>query len=332
MKLTLKVFLLLLASVFVASLLGLVLAVVIIDLQSDIPRKLFHFFNPLTIIAGVSVFSILINSLILKRIKKLSSVMREVSEGNYSVNIPIKGRDELSALASEFNSMTNELKANEYLNKEYVKNISHELKTPLSSIKGYAEIMAEGDINAEKVKKYSRIIANEAERILSLSTQMLMLSKLESSNIIKKDEVFRADEQIREIILFMQNEWQSKGIEFEVDMEQVQVTGNQELTRQIWHNLISNAIKFTDRNGKIEVKLYKKERIYFAIKDNGIGISDDDKPFIFQQFFTADKSKESKNSGLGLSIVRRITEKLGGSIRFESGIGEGSVFYIDLPG
>lgn len=330
MKLTLKVFLFLLVAVSIATPIGILFAIIFIGRDADVPRMMFHIINPLIMIIGLVTFGLLIYFLIIKRIKKLSSVMRDVSKGNYDVSLTIKGRDELSILGDEFNVMTKELKANEYLNKEYIKNISHELKTPLSSIKGFAELIAEQDIDPQRVKSYSRIIAAEADRVLTLSAQMLTLSKLQSSNIMKKDDIFSVDEQIREVILLLQNEWQEKNIDFDVDMGHIEITGNKELTRLIWQNLISNAVKFTEQEGSIEVKLYKNDKLHFEIKDNGIGISEEDKPSVFQQFFTADKSKTGKNTGLGLSIVKNIVDKLGGAVTFTSEQGKGSAFRVEL--
>lgn len=279
---------------------------------------------------SLSIYSITINFIIVKRIKKLNKAVKEIEKGNYDIKIQNKSRDEIGTLMKNINSMAGELRANEYLSKNFVKNFSHELKTPLSSIKGYSELIADGNLTKEEVREYTEIIIDQIDRLTALSKSMLSLSLLDSSEKVSKDENFRVDEQIRNILLLTQLEWEEKNITFDLSLDDVSIIGNKHLTQQIWQNLISNAIKFSHENSEIRIILRKNEKLYFEIQDFGQGISDEDQMNIFNQFFVADKSRNKSGSGLGLSIAQKIIAKLGGQIWFESKKDEGSTFYVTL--
>jgi signal transduction histidine kinase len=158
----------------------------------------------------------------------------------------------------------------------------------------------------------------------------LQISLLDSSNLIRQDEEYFVDEQIRSVLQLTQLEWESKNIEFDLNLEEINYLGNKELTFQIWQNLISNAIKFSKENSKIRILLKKENEIFFEIEDFGQGISLVDQSKIFSQFFIANTSRNKSGSGLGLSITKKIVEKLGGSIHFESVENQGTIFYVKL--
>lgn len=279
---------------------------------------------------SLSIYSITINFMIVRRIKKLNKAVKEIEKGNYDIEIQNKSKDEIGTLMKNINSMARELRANEYLSKNFVKSFSHELKTPLSSIKGYSELIADGNLTKEEVSEYTDIIIDQINRLTALGKSMLSLSLLDSVEIISKEESFRVDEQIRSVLLLMQLEWERKNISFELNLEDVMFTGSKNLTRQIWQNLISNAIKFSHEEGEIRVTLRKEDKLYFEIQDFGTGIDEEDQDKIFTQFFIEDKARNESGSGLGLSIVQKIIAKLGGEIWFESKKDEGSTFYVTL--
>ena len=330
-RLTVKVILMLIASMLSMLLIGWLLVSFISGWKrGPIISDNIYLVNIFSGIAGFSMFMFLLNKVIIKRIKELNKVVKEVSDGNYDIEINDIGVDELSILTNEFNEMTKELKANEYLSRDFVRNVSHEIKTPISSIKGYADLINNNDLSLLEIKEYSKIISDESARLFDLSRQMLHISLLDSSNKIKMDDIFSVDVQIRNIILLMQNEWQQKNLELDVDMEEVEFVGNEEMTHLIWQNLISNAVKYTESYGKINIRLYKRDKLYFEIEDTGKGIAKKDKPHIFEQFYTADSSKNSKSTGLGLPIVKKVVEKLNGNIYFESDEKKGSTFFVEL--
>ncbi len=329
--------------VFILSLICIIAAVAFSELlmfighatglrKSDtISRDLFFIFNILSVVGGLTLFAILINRLFVRRIKKLNTAVNHVTKGNYDIQLNDTGKDELSVLTADFNTMALELRSNEYLNKEFVRNFSHEIKTPVSSIKGYADLMKSGTLSTEEVQEYSEIISQESARLFELSRQMLSLSLVESKSIIKRDERFKPSEQITKILLLIQKEWQKKNIDMDVDMDECEITGNEELTYLVWQNLISNAVKYTDENGEIKIRLYtENERLKFEIMNTGGGISENDQPYIFNAFYTSNKSRSGKSTGLGLAIVKTILDKLGGSIRCHSEENKGTTFFVEM--
>jgi signal transduction histidine kinase len=280
---------------------------------------------------SLMLFAIGVDFILVRRIKKMNTAILDIEKGKYEIYVETKGQDEISTLAKNINLMAKELQANEYLNKDFARNVSHEFKTPLSSIKGYAELIEQGGLNAAEVTEYSEIIIHEIDRLAKLSHDLLQISLLDSVGIIKKEDTFAVDEQIRNVLQLTQLEWEGKNIEFDLDLEEITTQGNKELTFQIWQNLIVNAIKFTPENGKIVISLHEQNGIHFQITDNGIGISEDNQKQIFNQFFLSDKSRNQTGTGLGLSITKKIVEKLGGMISFESKLDVGTTFSVVLP-
>jgi signal transduction histidine kinase len=280
------------------------------------------------IVGTIMIF--VITATILRPIRRLIDASKKVAGGDLTVELPIKGFDEITELNKNFNYMVKQLAANEYLHKDFVSNVSHEFKTPITSLKGYAKLLKDPNLTSQKRNEYADIIIWESDRLASLSSNLLRLSELESDVLSCKKESFSLDEQIRDAVLFLQNEWESKNIELDLQLDEITFVGDKSLIYQVWINLFSNAVKYTAKDGKIKVNLFKKEKIVFEIIDNGIGISDDDLQNVFRKFYKADKSRNSKGTGLGLSIVKRIVELHKGTIYAESELGKGSKFTVIL--
>ncbi|WP_411335123.1 ATP-binding protein [Metabacillus indicus] len=271
-------------------------------------------------------------SMVVKPIKSLSKASVEVAKGNFEIHIREKGKDEISDLVKNFNLMIKELKANEYLHKEFVSSVSHEFKTPLSSIHGFGKLLKKKDLSLKEREEYTDIVIEESERLSNLSANLLRLSKLEHQAIQYKQSTFDLDEQIRRVILLLQNQWEKKDLHLVITLDKAVFTGDEELLQQVWLNLLINAIKFTSDQGTIEIVLRSNaDHISFSIADNGIGMSESDQKRIFERFYKADKSRTKTGTGLGLSIVKKIVDIHGGKITVESELGRGSVFYVELP-
>ena len=278
------------------------------------------------------MFASMMNYIIIHRIKILSDATQRVAKGDFEGRIECKGADELSALTKNFNQMVASLKANEYLNKEFVRNFSHELKTPISAIQGYAELMMLGNLSKNEIDEYAKIIAAESKRLTELSKSMLQISMLDSSEIVKKENLFNVAEQIRNVIQIMQLEWEDKNLEFELDLEEIKIQSNKELTYEIWLNLIQNAIRYSYVGGKIELSLTSQDGcLVFEVVDHGIGIAKAEFEQIFTMFYVSERSRTSKSNGIGLSITKKIVEKLGGEIVFDSIPETKTVFTVKLP-
>lgn len=299
-------------------------------LKEQLPTGLPFIVNILVVTSALICLTQMIKSLIVDRINRLSRSIKEVAKGNYDIQLEDHGADQISQLTSDFNLMTNALKRNEYLSKEFVRNFSHELKTPITSIKGFAELICDNDLSMEEIKTYTKIISDEADRLLNTSQQILLLSRLDSTNTFPLEDIYNLDSQIRKIILLLQPQWQAKSLELEVDLDNVLVKANEEILYFVWTNLISNAVKYSRNDGSISVSLHVNDKIVFEVKDTGIGMSDEDRSQIFQMFYTGNKARDSKNSGLGLTIVKTIVEKFKGSITCESTENVGSIFRVEL--
>lgn len=273
----------------------------------------------------------IVEKVILRRLEKLSDAMEQVVDGNFDIAVPVKGNDELSVLTENFNRMAKELQANAFLSKEFARYVSHEFKTPLAVIRNYAEITLDGTSHAETAQNMN-VIISEADRLTRLSRDVLELCRLDSTTIIEKKDRFSPAAQLRSVILDLQLLWDGKNIEMIPELAEFEVTGNEALLFRVWQNLIGNAIKFTGQDGRISVTLKKGIGSFTCtVADNGIGISDGEKEHIFTPFYSGSRFRNKEGSGLGLSLSKKIVEKLGGTITFESSPGVGSVFTVTIP-
>lgn len=282
-------------------------------------------------VAMGSLLIVIASRMIVKPIKKLTEVAKEVSKGNFDVKIKTKSRDEIGQLTDTFNIMTRELKNIEYLRKDFISSVSHEFRTPMTSIQGFAKLFKDRTLSREQSDEYADIIISETGRLENLSSNLLKLSSLENKSIQENYRSFSLDEQIRNAILLLENKWSEKNIELDLNLDKVTFKGDEELMYQVWINLISNAIKFSSSGGELKINLKEREGIIkISIGDKGIGIADEDKDRVFERFYKADKSRTKEGSGLGLPIVKKIVELHGGRVYFKSELGKGTTFFIDL--
>lgn len=228
--------------------------------------------------------------------------------------------------------MTKGLKSTENLQKEFINNVSHEIKTPISSIEGFAKLLKDKNISNEEREEYSNIIIEEAERLSNLTGKMLKLSKLHNQDkIINKQEVL-ISEQIRKSISLLEPKWSEKNIKINVSLEENIFLGDEELIFQVWINLFENAIKFSNNNCQIDIKeFYNNEEIVVVIKDYGIGMQESELEKVFERFYQIDKSHSAEGSGLGLAIVKRIIELSNGKIEIKSKENKGTTVIVKLP-
>ncbi|MCL2796661.1 MAG: HAMP domain-containing histidine kinase [Firmicutes bacterium] len=302
----------------------------------DLWMRLMIFVFPPAFGAGIiALFILALNKTVVARICRLEAATDEVSKGNFDIQIEVRGRDEISDLTHSFNRMSAELKHNEYLSKEFIRNVSHEFKTPLSAIRAYGELIDaaadEGTIDKAALKEYADVIVKESDRLAQLSKSILELSLLDGTTLVKRDDTFCVAEQIREILRLLHQKWAEKNLTLDLALEEITVTNNERLLYQVWQNLIGNAIKFSNPGGKISVGLKRDgDAAEFSVSDTGIGIKDEDKPKIFDHFYMADASRNTGGSGLGLAITKKILAKLGGEISFDSAEGNGSTFRVRI--
>lgn len=292
---------------------------------------LFLLIGTLGIALLIAVFVTLIYFIVIKRVLELNQAVQRVAQGDYSVTVSSSGNDQLSMLADNFNKMTKELQLNAMLSEDFVSYVSHEFKTPLSVIRMHAEAL-NNSADEEERKAYTDVIIGETDGLTKLSKNIITLCKLDSTNLLTKDDTFCPAEQIKSFLLSTQMQWNSKQITLGLNVEDFEIKGNAGLTYLIWQNLIGNAFKFSNKGGNVNVLLQKNQNeLHFSVSDDGIGIAEEDKDKIFSLFFTGNKSRNLEGSGIGLYLTKRIVKKLGGEISFTSKKGEGSCFSVVLP-
>ena len=253
-------------------------------------------------------------------IKKLTAAMEKVADGDFSVRLETKtSSKEIQEMYSGFNLMAHELDSTEILQTDFVSNVSHEFKTPINAIEGYAMLLQGCDEIDEDQQQYVDKILFNTKRLSGLVGNILLLSKIENKAIDSNQTVFSLDEQIRQSIVALEPAWTAKDIEFDVDMKTIEYLGNEALLRHVWDNLISNAIKFDPDGGIINIRLSKQEeKIIFMIEDNGPGLSQEAQKHLFDKFYQADSSHKQDGNGLGLALVKRIVSLNNGEVFAEN--------------
>ena len=285
----------------------------------------------LSAIVGTILILIAIRSIV-RPIKRISSASKEVAKGNFDIYVEPTSRDEVGQLTTNFNEMAKDLKAIDVLHKDFVANVSHEFKTPITAIMGYANLIAEGQLAMDKVREYGEIVASESERLSNLSSNLLKLSELDSHMMHEQAQDFSLDEQLRKAVLLLEGQWKKKNIEFDLELEEIRINAAEHLLQEVWLNLIQNAIKFSHPGGLVRIELMQQSgRVLVRISDHGTGIKEEDKSRIFERFFKGDKSRMKDGNGLGLVIVKKIVEISKGSISFDSKHNEGTTFTVELP-
>ena len=264
---------------------------------------------------------------------KLEKAMQQVAEGDFSVRLKTgKHLKEIQDIYSNFNLMVQELEATEILQTDFVSNVSHEFKTPISAIEGYATLLQDSDmpISEEQEQYIDKILFNTG-RLSHLAGNILLLSKIEHQAIQTRQNWYRLDEQIRQSIVMLEPKWSEREIEFDVDMVDVEYLGNENLICHVWDNLLSNAIKFSPCGGTIYIRMMPEgEKIRFSIENEGPQIREDSMKHIFDKFYQCDSSHKQEGNGLGLALVKQILNLCKGTISVENIPGRGCRFTVIL--
>lgn len=272
---------------------------------------------------------------LVRPLNKLIQATNHLENGNYDVHLDINRGDEIGQLARRFTRMASTLKQVDKMRKQFVANVSHEIQSPLTTIRGLAEQLYERPLPVEQEKQYLQIIAEESRRVSELSRQLLTLAALERGTETLKRAPYRLDEQIRDIIIRLEPEWSDKQLELDLELSETIYSGDAGLLHQVWSNLLANAIKFTADNGCISVSCQQtiNGAVRVTVADNGIGIPETDIPYVFDRFYKSDQmnGRNRHGTGLGLSIAKRIVDLHEGTIQVESQLNKGTVFIIELP-
>lgn len=262
----------------------------------------------------------------------LMNAANEISNGNYSVRVNTKGPEAIQELYCSFNHMAEELGSVEVLRTDFVNNFSHEFKTPIVSIRGFAKMLKRSDLTEIERDEYLDIIISETERLTELSNNVLNLSKIEQQTILSNKKSFNVSEQIRLVIVMMLSKWSKKPVNVTFESDEVYLIGNEELLKQVWINLLDNAIKFSPDNRNVEINIFTEENgIRFNFTDCGNGMTIESTSHIFEKFYQGDISHTVQGNGLGLTISKRIVELHSGTIHVAHSDENGTIIEVYLP-
>ena len=265
----------------------------------------------------------------LRPLREMMNAADKIAAGDYSVRLDLKGPEEFRQLSSKFNHMAEELGSVELLRTDFVNNFSHEFKTPIVSIRGFAKALKWDDLSDQEREEYLDIIISESERLSALSANVLYLSKLEKQSILTDKKTFNVSEQIRLAIALLDQKFTEKNLHIVFDSQEYFLTGNEEMLKQVWINLLDNAIKFSPADGVITVTISQDAlHTRISVSNAGVGIEPSAQAHIFDKFYQADPSHATQGNGLGLSIVKKIVDLHGGTITVSSDAG--TTFAVSL--
>ncbi len=289
----------------------------------------------LSILLGISaIFGGLVSLFVAKRISKplddMSNAIDEIAMGNFDVKIEHSKTQMINDVIDNINKMAEELKSIETLKTDFISNVSHQFKTPISVIQSYLKALKNQDLDQDTRARYQEIVEINLSKLSGLVSNILGISKIENQKIESTKTEFSLDEQIKCAIIALEPEWAKKNIEFDIDLKETKYYGAEKLIEQIWHNLIDNAIKYSNQDGKIEVSLKKRGENYeITIRDYGVGMDEQTISHAFDKFYQgANAVKEG--TGLGLSIVKEITRIIGAKIELDSELGKGTTFKVTI--
>lgn len=280
-----------------------------------------------------TILALFVGKLMIRPIQTMRDAFDELSKGNFSVRIPTDEKlKEIREMAEHFNAMTYDLSHIETLRNDFVASVSHEFKTPIAAIEGYATLLQNPALTQEKYDHYVHIILDNSRRLSSLSANILTLSKLENQQMILDKKEFRLDEQLRRSVLILEGKWADKNIEFDMELPKQLYYGSETLLSQVWINLLDNAIKHSPVGGVIHIGIQNTENaIIISISDHGDGMTPEMQKHIFEKFYQGDNSRQAEGNGLGLALVKRIVDLCQGSVTVKSVPGEGAEFSVWLP-
>ena len=283
----------------------------------------------LGVVLGTAAW-LLLEFIFTRPIKELDKAMKDVAKGNFGVKLTPRRRvREIRDLYDNFNIMTDELASTEILQTDFVSNVSHEFKTPINAIEGYATLL-QTNADAEDRQRYTEKILVNTGRLSELVSNILLLSKLDNQSVALPTETYRLDEQIRMALLLLEPKWTEKSIGFDVDMQPVSYVGNAPMLQHVWLNLIDNAVKFSPAGGTVTIRLTQQgDGIVFTIENPCAQISTQDMRHIFDKFYQCDPSHKADGNGLGLALVHKILSVSGGTVRADN-TADGCRFTVTL--
>ena len=265
----------------------------------------------------------------------ISRAVKKIAGGDFSVRIPPLRKDGkkdyVEVMFDDFNTMAEELASTEILKNDFIANVSHEIKTPLAVIQECATVLQKIKLTEEEREEFTQTIIETTQKLAELVSNILKLNKLENQGIVPGGAEYNLGEQLRRCAVTFEDLWEKKNITFEADIDDLKICYNADMLELVWNNLISNAVKFTGAGGKIMVSL-KAQAGYAvaAVTDTGIGIDKTAQKHIFDKFYQGDTSHAQEGNGLGLALVKKTIDLLGGTVTVDSETGHGTTFTVCL--
>lgn len=322
--------------VFCTLVVSIALMVGLSILQTRFFSQQFHRFNPFLLFALISVIlgtslSVLFSRWLVKPIRAVVRAADALAEGEFDTRLDIRTPYEFQALSASFNQMARQLESTKILRKDFIANVSHEFKTPISIIKGYADLIEAG-ASEQECREYGKVIQVECQRLLSLSSNILSISRLENGMKLEEPHMFSLDEQIRQVVLALRPRWEEAGLHIELELLDISLMGSEELLAQVWYNLLDNAIKFSPQGESVTIAAYRVEgAVVVSCADRGAGMDDATRERAFEQFYQGDASRTIQGNGLGLTLAAKIVELHRGTIAIRSARGKGTTIKVTLP-
>lgn len=271
----------------------------------------------------------------MKPVNLLIDQMNRLASGDYTARIKfgkiLSHHGTMNELADSFNKLAQELENTEMFRSDFINNFSHEFKTPIVSISGFAKLLKRGNLTRQQQTEYLEAIEAESMRLSYLATNVLNLTKVENQTILTNVSTYNLSEQLRSCILLLENKWVRKNLDFQLYFGEHTICANEELLKQVWINLIDNAIKFSDPEGIIEIRVEDMgEKLTVSVLNSGVEISKENQKKIWRKFYQADESHASEGNGVGLAIVKQVVQLHSGSanVTSEGGV---TIFSVTLP-
>jgi signal transduction histidine kinase len=304
------------------------------DQTTPSPAKVLVTFIVASLVVG-TVITLCLGRFPMKRVNQLINQMNRLAAGDYRARLSYDGiwrkHPTVGEVTDSFNRMAEELQSTELLRSDFINNFSHEFKTPIVSIAGFTKLLRRGNLTEKEKEEYLAIIETESLRLSQMATNVMNLTKVENQTILTNVTEYNLSEQIRSCILLLSEKWEKKEIEYAVEFDEHMIHANEELMKQVWINLLGNAVKFSPVGGLIRVSILPQPgSITVSIRNTGSEIPPEQQSKIFNKFYQADESHASEGNGIGLAIVKRVVELHEGTVTVLSGNGV-TEFSVRIP-
>lgn len=298
------------------------------------PQALVWFVAGVSVLVGAAL-TVFASWLLMKPIKLLVSKMNLLADGNFTTRIdfgaPLGRSAAVQELITSFNALATELESTEMLRSDFVNNFSHEFKTPIVSISGFAKLLRRGNVTESQREEYLAAIEEESLRLAAMANNVLELTKVENQTILSEVEEYNLSEQVRSCILLLAPKWEKKELDFCLEFGEHMVTASEELLKHVWLNLLDNAVKFSPAGGTVEVRMGQTaETVSVSVLNRGPEIPKEEQTRIFRKFYQADKSHAAEGNGVGLAVVKQVVDLHRGTVKVKSENGV-TVFTVTLP-